>query len=122
MCLSQCFEKESPILYKILTAEEWNDFLQKGCFEGSKMDRQDKFIHLSFEHQYPTTIKKFYQGVSSIVLVQVNQDLLPEDDLKIEVNKIGGEKYPHLYSSLPIKAVISHTVLDLSPERIALAP
>ncbi|MGL5742948.1 MAG: DUF952 domain-containing protein [Legionella sp.] len=103
-------------IYKILTQKEWNDFASNGFFEGSALDKKDQFIHLAFEDQYPALLEKFFKGVDQIVLVEINPTKLPPLKLKIEANKVGGEKYPHLYSTIPASAVVDHEVLDLPLE------
>ncbi|WP_019216600.1 DUF952 domain-containing protein [Legionella tunisiensis] len=103
-------------VYKILTVEEWNAFEESGSFEGSVNDKKDGFIHLTFEHQYPAILEKFFKGINEVVLVEIDSRLLEKDTLKIEANKPGGEKYPHLYSILYMKAVTSHRELSLPEE------
>jgi uncharacterized protein (DUF952 family) len=102
-----------PSIYKILTDKEWSDFKESGTFEGSALDKKDKFIHLAFEDQYPAILEKFFNGVEHVILVEIDSKKLAEGTLKIEANKPGGEKYPHLYSTIPFAAVTSHELLDL---------
>lgn len=103
-------------VYKILTVEEWEAFEKSGSFEGSATDKKDEFIHLTFEHQYPAILEKFFKGVDQVVLVEIDSRLLAKNALKVEANKPGGEKYPHLYDSIPAKAVTSHAALALPYE------
>ena len=103
------------IIYKILTPEEWSEFQKRGRFEGSPLDKRDGFIHLALEHQYPAILEKFFKEVDSVVLIKIDHDLLDAGNtLKIESNRVGGEKFPHLYGALHAKAVISHEVLNLT--------
>lgn len=106
-------------IYKILTEKEWSDFKNNGFFSGTKLDQKDKFIHLAFKHQYPALIEKFFKDARQVVIIEIDPQKLNKGDLKIEANKPGGEKYPHLYNAIPFAAVSSYEVLDLTP---ALTP
>lgn len=101
-------------VYKILTPKEWSDFKESGFFEGTELDKKDKFIHLAFEDQYPALLEKFYKGVDQVVLVEIDSKKL--NNLKIEANKPGGTEYPHLYSTIPFAAITSYEVLNLPLE------
>ena len=95
-------------VYKILTLKEWESFQNNGCFEGSDMDKKDEFIHAAFEDQCSKIIKKFFKGIKPLFLLELDISLLAKGCLKIEANKQGGEKYPHLYGDFPLSAVISY--------------
>ena len=105
-------KEDFSILYKILTLKEWELFQVNGYFEGSQMDNNDGFIHAAFEDQYPNIIKKFFIGIKPLILVKIDQKLLVEESLKIESNKPGGIKYPHIYKNISFKAVISHEIIN----------
>lgn len=99
-------------IYKIMTTKEWELFQNNGYFEGSQIDKADGFIHAAFKEQYPNIIKKYFKGISPLFLVKIDTKLLPEDSLKVESNKSRGNKYPHVYSSIPLKAVVSYEIID----------
>jgi uncharacterized protein (DUF952 family) len=100
-------------IYKILTEQEWNNFKEEGSFQGSLFDKKDGFIHLTFAHQYLAKMAKYFKGINPIYLVTIDPELLDEkNSLKVEANKMGGEKYPHIYGQIPIKAVISYEIID----------
>lgn len=107
-------------VYKILTVDEWIAFEKSGHFDGSANDKKDGFIHLTFENQYPAILEKFFKGIDRVVLVEIDSRLLEKDTLKVEANKPGGEQYPHLYSIMSMKAVSSHTELELPYEPRAI--
>ena len=103
-------------LYKILTVQEWNDFQTKGgSFDGSIMDKRDGFIHLTFAYQSSAIIEKFFKGEHTVVLVHIDSDKLgSENPVKVEANRPGGEKYPHLYGVIPSMAIESHDTIELA--------
>jgi uncharacterized protein (DUF952 family) len=97
-------------IYKILTIEEWDEFQKIGTFIGNPLDQWDGYIHMSYYDQVHKTIQKFFAGrESEILLVHVNTALLHENELRPERNKPEGERYPHIYGSIPINAVIKTT-------------
>ncbi len=100
------------IIYKILSIQEWQDFQKNGYFKGSKMDEKDGFIHASFKDQYPAIMDKFFANIRPLVLVKINTKLLEANCLKIEANKPGGNKYPHIYEAIPLESVISYEVIN----------
>lgn len=99
------------MLYKILTPDEWDKFQQDKVFKGSALDVKSGFIHIAFVDQYPPILEKFFKDQRPLILVKVNAKLLKPGTLKIEPNKPGGEKFPHIYGEIPLEAVISHEVL-----------
>lgn len=99
-------------IYKILTPEQWEDFQRKGSFTGSPLDQKDGFIHAATEDQYPRILDKFFGSIRPLVLLKLDPKVLQPDALKIETNKPGGGKYPHIYGKIPLAAVVSHEVID----------
>ena len=99
-------------LYKILTPDEWDKFQQDRVFRGNALDVKGGFIHIAFADQYQAILKKFYKDQRPLILVKVSAKLLKPGTLKVESNKPGGEKFPHIYGEIPIAAVISHDILD----------
>ena len=97
-------------IYKILSIEEWAEFQNSGIFRGNPLDQQDGYIHMSYYEQVNKTVQKFFFGrESEIRLVHVDTTLLFENELRPERNKPGGDMYPHIYGTIPIKAVIRTT-------------
>ena len=102
----------SETIYKVLTHKEWASFQSEGIFIGSDMDKKDGFIHAAFKTQYSNIIKKFFKEIESLILVEINVDLLEEGCLKIESNKPGGDEYPHLYGEIPFESILSHEIIN----------
>ena len=84
-------------LYKILSAAEWRAALASGFFEGSAVDREDGFIHLSAAHQVRETARRHFAGKADLVLVAFAESALPA--LKWEPSR-GGELFPHVYGPI----------------------
>ena len=107
---SQVDNKEP--LFKILTPDEWEVLQRQGYFEGSPLDLKDGFIHASFDDQYQRTLDKFFKHTRPVILVKNDSGLLKAAILKIEANRLGGDEYPHVYSNIPLEAIISHERLE----------
>ena len=86
-------------VYKLLTRTEWTAAEAKGRFEGSAVDLADGFIHFSTAAQAPETGRKYFSGLSDLVVVGFDDSALG-DGLKWEPSR-GGDLFPHLYGPLP---------------------
>ena len=85
------------ILYKILPAAEWRNATEKGVFEGSAVDLQDGFIHLSAAHQLRETAARHFSGQDGLVLVGFAEGDL--EHLRWEPSR-GGDLFPHVYGPI----------------------
>ena len=100
-----------PVLYKIMSRQEWEAAQAQGVYEGSKVDRKDGFIHLSAAHQVRTTAQKHFSGKPDLVLISVREEGLSKN-LKWEVSR-GGDLFPHIYGPLQLAAIIDVVALPL---------
>ncbi len=92
------------ILYKLLTAAEWDGFCQEGCFGGSPADIEDGFIHFSYSDQLEETAKKHFRARGNLVLLAVSP-LGLEGQLKDEISR-GDRLFPHLYGRFCAENVV----------------
>ena len=90
------------MIYKILSAADWEAAVQAGRFDGSADDRRDGFIHLSDGGQVIGTAAKHFSGQSGLVLLTVDPTRLA--DLRWEKSR-DDVLFPHLYGSLELEAV-----------------
>ena len=86
------------LIYKILSATEWQAAERAGVFKGVGIDLTDGFIHFSTAEQAAETAAKHFAGQAGLVLVAVDPEKLGAA-LKWEVSR-GGQLFPHLYASL----------------------
>jgi uncharacterized protein (DUF952 family) len=94
---------KAPVLYKIMPRLEWETAQAKGIYEGSEVDRQDGFIHLSAAHQVRAIARKHFSRQDNLVLIAVRQENLGQS-LKWEASR-GGDLFPHIYGPLPLSAI-----------------
>ena len=100
-----------PVIYKIMSRQEWETAQATGLYEGSGVDRRDGFIHLSASHQVRATARKHFSGIDDLLLVSVAEEALGQS-LKWEVSR-GGDLFPHIYGALLLSAVSEVTPLPL---------
>jgi uncharacterized protein (DUF952 family) len=93
----------NSIIFHMCEKNEWQVALAKGIYEGSSQDISDGFIHFSTAEQVPKSAEKHRMGQRDLVLLSVEVELLG-GALKWEQSR-GGDLFPHLYGSLPLKAV-----------------
>ena len=88
-------------VFKFCEKDEWENVKHDDFFEGSKIDKNDGFIHFSTSEQLKGTLEKYFKSKSQLYLLEVNTDNL---DLVWEVSR-NKQLFPHLYEPLPLNAV-----------------
>jgi uncharacterized protein (DUF952 family) len=93
------------IIYHITRQVDWDQALEAGSYRADTLETQG-FIHCSKEEQVIQTANSFYRGLSGLVLLCINSNLvIPE--IRYE-NLEGGEKlFPHIYGPLNLDAVLA---------------
>ncbi|CAM8634633.1 MULTISPECIES: DUF952 domain-containing protein [Sphingobium] len=100
--------------YKVLTAEQYEQFKADGVFKGAPIDLTDGYIHMSTRDQAAETVAKHFAGQDRLVMLMI--DLAPfGDTIKWEESR-GGALFPHLYADLPISAVAGKVVLRIGDD------
>jgi uncharacterized protein (DUF952 family) len=107
-------------IYKILSAEAWQQALERGMFAGSEHDVRDGFIHFSTSAQVAETAAKHFARIPELVLLSVSVDALAHA-LRWESSR-GGALFPHLYGELPTSAVTRVDRLALDADGVHLFP
>lgn len=92
-------------IYKILPRSEWSAARSVGYFDGSAIDLQDGYIHLSTAAQAGETARKYFSGQADLVVLEVEGDDLGVA-LRWEPSR-GGDLFPHLYAALSTDAVLA---------------
>ena len=92
------------LLYHITTARQWDDAKLTSTYQPTDFVR-DRFIHCCYSHQLLTVAQRFYRGQDGLVVLLIDSSKI--DSKAIEENLEGGQElFPHLYSVLPIDAVV----------------
>ncbi len=107
-------------IYHICRADEWAEAQSSGSYKGSSQDQADGFIHFSSGVQVIESAAKHRAGQDGLVLLEVDQAVLGEA-LKWEPSR-NDLLFPHLYSDLPVAAVIRTFELNLDADGKHLFP
>jgi uncharacterized protein (DUF952 family) len=102
------------IIYKIVCADEWRGAEAEGVFRGAAVDLADGYIHFSTAAQVEETAARHFTGQGGLLLVAVDAEKLGEA-LKWEPSR-GGALFPHLYATMPLRAVTKVAPLPLRPD------
>lgn len=103
-------------VYRIVGREAFEAAQRRGAFLGSAHDLRDGFIHFSAAHQVQQTAAKFYAGEGDLFLLWVDADALGSA-LKWEPSDEQSEnRFPHLYGTLAMSAVVRAEPLPLGSD------
>ncbi len=91
------------MIYHIIKKEKWDSFQREKVYAPSSIEREG-YIHCSFENQLLKVAETYHKGQFGLLVLCINEDSIKEF-LKIEDLFNMNEKYPHIYSELPINAV-----------------
>ncbi len=101
-------------IYKICDAAAWHEAERTGEFVGAPVDLADGYIHFSRADQVEETAAKHFTSQHGLVLIAVDAAALGSA-LKWEPSR-GGALFPHLYGTLPLRAVRWVKPLPLGPD------
>lgn len=96
--------------FKVLLRGEFEALNHDMFFWGAPNDAADGFIHMSTAAQLEGTLRKHFDGLSDVFILAIDLRSLG-DRVRWEPAK-NGELYPHLFGSLPLKAVVSSVPLE----------
>lgn len=108
------------LIYKILTADQWQAFEVAGTFTGAPIDLADGYIHFSTAEQAAETAAKHFAGQSGLMLAAVHGDTLGEA-LKYEKSR-GDQLFPHLYGTLNMTDIVWCRPMPLGSDHLHVLP
>ena len=107
------------LIFKIVPRVEWQHAGEN--YAGSAHDQADGFLHFSTRSQLAETLRRYYAGVTDLMLVAVESAKLG-DALKWEHSASRDEDFPHLYGALPHNAVLWANPLNRNADGEFLLP
>ena len=108
------------LIYHMCRQAEWAAAEATGSYRGSSQDAADGFIHFSTADQMRDSARKHRAGQADLVLVTVDAGRLGAA-LRWEPSR-GGALFPHLYSALPLGAVVRVDPLPLRADGAHVFP
>ena len=91
-------------LYHITEIEQWQD-ARYGEYQ-PKQFVNDGFIHCSYKHQLIEVANRFYRGQNNLIILAIDSHQI-SSKITIENLEGGTELFPHIYSKLPLNAVLN---------------
>ena len=102
-------------IWHLAEPEHWQAATESGSYTRSTRGRslaQEGFIHCSSALQWPVVRRAFFgDHPGPLLLLEIDEALLPEPAVVEVGNPATGETFPHLYAALPITAVVAVTEL-----------
>jgi uncharacterized protein (DUF952 family) len=92
------------IAYKIITADEFDQFITKGVFEGTPKDRKNGYICTSSTKEQIERIKQKYYHNQQIYLLTIGLENIKNIRFKGEHEH---DIYPHIYGTLTHSDIIA---------------
>jgi uncharacterized protein (DUF952 family) len=108
------------LIYKILTADQWQALKRDGESPGAPLDIADGFVHFSTAAQVAGTAAKHFAGQGGLMLLAVEAARLGPA-LKWEPAR-GGDLFPHLYAPLRRADLAWAKPLPLGSQGVHLIP
>ena len=106
-------------VYKILSAEDWATAQQLG-YTKTALDEGDGYVHLSTRAQVGETLALHYPGQANVRLLEYVIEEMG-GPVRWEESR-GGDKFPHLYSTLRLDAATRDWELTLGEDGVPQLP
>lgn len=91
-------------IYRITENAFWQSAQGAGEFASADLANEG-FIHASERHQVLRTAARYYAGKTDLVLLEIDETAL--GDKVVREDSTGrGEKFPHVYGPIPLRAVV----------------
>jgi uncharacterized protein (DUF952 family) len=91
------------MIYRITDATDWQRAQDTGFFASADLAAEG-FLHCSEKHQVTTTAGRYFKGRSDLLVLEIDDAALGET-LKREDTTGRSEKFPHVYSAIPLNAI-----------------
>jgi glutathione S-transferase len=114
----------TELVFHVAVPEEWAEAAAAGVYERSTRGRSLAdvgFVHCSYADQVSATANRFYADLPQVVLLTIDPARLAVP-VRPEPAVAGGEEFPHVYSPVPIAAVIAATGWKRGADRVYAAP
>jgi len=103
------------IIYHITTEQEWNQANLDGFYEAPSL-HSEGFIHCSTEQQVNGVLQRYFKGKTNLIKLVIDTDKL-NSEIKNEMAESVKERFPHVYGTINLDAVIGVMAVEQSTER-----
>jgi len=101
------------LIYHITTRQEWSSQKTNGFYTPTGYAK-DGFIHCSTAAQVWTVANRFYFDQPDLVVLEIDTAAL-DSQVVFENLEGGSENFPHIYSKLPVSAVLKAVSFSIAP-------
>lgn len=93
------------MIYHVTTAANWLEAQKNGLYSHPSLEKEN-FIHACSRNQLAGVLSRYYQGITDLVLLHIDENLLTapfQYDLAPSIN----EQFPHIYGPINTEAVVT---------------
>lgn len=98
------------IIFHITTSEEWKQALENKFYEAPSL-KTEGFIHCSLPEQVDGVLKRYFNGKTNLVKLEINTDKLTSP-FYFEWSPTIADTFPHIYGPINLEAVTSVEALE----------
>lgn len=95
------------MIYHVTTKQHWAAAQEIGFFEEPSLHTEG-FIHNSTEAQVAGVLERYYNGISDLILLHIEETKLTAV-LKYELAPSVNEMFPHIFGPINLDAVVKIT-------------
>ena len=92
------------MIFHVTTAAAWTAALEMGHYEAPSLSAEG-FIHASLPAQVKGVLERYYNGVSDLLLLHIDEHKIAVP-VKWELAPSINEMFPHIYGPLNLDAVV----------------
>jgi uncharacterized protein (DUF952 family) len=90
-------------IYHIVLPEVWEEYKNKEFYKAESLATEG-FIHCSFAGQLESVLKRYYEGVEDVLILEIETDKLTSK--LVTEPSTNDEIYPHIYGEINREAII----------------
>jgi uncharacterized protein (DUF952 family) len=90
-------------IYHIVLPEVWGKFKDEELYEAESLATEG-FIHCSFAEQLDGVLGRYYQGVNTVLVLEIETDKLTSK--LVNEPSTNNEIYPHIYGKINTDAIV----------------
>jgi uncharacterized protein (DUF952 family) len=103
-------------IYHIVLPDYWAEWESLENYYPAAFE-QEGFIHLSTAQQVPGVIERYYQGVKSLILLEIAVEKLKTRT--VYEPAANGENYPHIYGPINREAIVNVHCFNLDHDDLS---